>query len=97
MAQKQNEKEALLCTFEECKELQGADGEFCETHNPSRLYKAFQLTTVCRADLENQGFDSKDVTDETMQELANKMGEAIMEEFWIDMDIIAPSLGIKQK
>lgn len=37
MAQKQTKKaeegkEPLVCTFGNCKELQGADGEFCEKH-----------------------------------------------------------------
>ena len=32
MAQKQNEKDALLCTYGDCKELQTEDGEYCEKH-----------------------------------------------------------------
>lgn len=32
MAQTQNEKEALKCVFEDCEELQTADGEYCERH-----------------------------------------------------------------
>ena len=34
MAQHQNEKEALKCTFGDCQELQTEDGEFCEKHYP---------------------------------------------------------------
>lgn len=34
MAQTQNEKEALLCTHGDCKELQTEDGEFCAKHYP---------------------------------------------------------------
>lgn len=41
MAQKQNSKEALRCTYKNCKTLQGEDGEFCEEHRPkSKLEKA---------------------------------------------------------
>lgn len=35
MAQKQNEKEALLCTHGNCKALQVEDGEFCDKHFPT--------------------------------------------------------------
>lgn len=38
MAQKQNEKEALICTKGNCKKLQTEDGEFCENHFPPKLF-----------------------------------------------------------
>ena len=36
MAQKQNHKQALKCVFGSCKELQGADGEYCNKHQPKK-------------------------------------------------------------
>lgn len=60
-------------------------------------FTPFTLTTVCREDLESIGFDTKNIDDETMQELASKMGEAIMAEFWIDLPIIAEHLKIPKK
>lgn len=33
MAQTQNEKDTLLCTYEDCKEIQIEDSEFCKEHN----------------------------------------------------------------
>lgn len=32
MAQTQNEKDALLCVYGDCRELQPEDGEYCEEH-----------------------------------------------------------------
>lgn len=34
MAQRQNKKKSLLCTYKNCKNLQTADGEFCKKHYP---------------------------------------------------------------
>lgn len=62
-----------------------------------RLHRPFPLTSVCRADLEEQGYDISKVDDDTMRELAEKMGEAIMDEFWIDLEIIADNLSIPKK
>ena len=39
MAQIQNEKEVLLCTYKECKRIQSEDGEFCELHYPATIEK----------------------------------------------------------
>lgn len=58
------------------------------------MYKPFPLTSVCREDLQSHGYDVSHVSDETMEELAHKMGEAIMNEFWQDLDIIAEDLSI---
>lgn len=62
-----------------------------------RKFKAFSLTSVCREDLENEGYDTSKVSDSTMEELASKMGEAIMPEFWQDLHIIADDLKIKRR
>lgn len=57
----------------------------------------FPITSVCRADLESAGFDTKNVDDGTMLELASKMANAYCEDgFWIDLDILAEDLGIKK-
>ena len=39
MAQKQNNKKALVCTFGKCKELQTGEGEFCKKHFPIKISK----------------------------------------------------------
>lgn len=61
--------------------------------------KAFEITSVARADLEGVGYDTSKVEDGTMEELASKMAEAYTNEvFWIDLEIIADYLKIpKQK
>lgn len=57
----------------------------------------FPITSVSREDLELQDFDPSNVTDDTMQELAEKMGESYTENsFWIDLEIIATDLKIKK-
>ena len=56
----------------------------------------FKITSVHRDDLEERGFNTQDVSDETMQKLGEKLGNAYVESgsFWIDIDIIAEDLGI---
>ena len=53
--------------------------------------KMFCITSVCRADLEEH-FAQKQIeslTDEDMERIASKMGDAYVENsFWIDLDII---------
>lgn len=60
------------------------------------MYEAFPLTSVCLEDLKGIGYDISNVSRETMEELGSKMGEAIMDEFWIDIEIIADNLKIKR-
>jgi hypothetical protein len=58
----------------------------------------FPIAHVHRHDLEGVGFDVSKVDDGTMQELAEKMGEAYTESvFWIDLPIIAEHLEIPTK
>ena len=58
----------------------------------------FPITSVHRGDLEAAGFDAGAVADATMVELAEKMADAYIENtFWIDLDIIAESLGIPKQ
>lgn len=50
----------------------------------------FEITSVSREDLESRGFDTSNVTDEMMQELASKMADDYCEQlFWDSMTIIA--------
>lgn len=58
------------------------------------LLKPFNLTSVCLEDLQSMGYDILNIDNTTMEELADKMGEAIMTEFWIDIEIIADHLKI---
>jgi len=57
--------------------------------------KPFSITSVCRADLDGQGFDTSKVDDGTMEHLASKMADAYTENvFWIDLEILAENLNI---
>jgi hypothetical protein len=57
----------------------------------------FIITSVCRADLENN-YDTSDISDETMEQLASKMANAYCDSgFWIDLPIIADYLKIPRK
>lgn len=50
----------------------------------------FPITSVSRADLESIGFDTSDVSDETMEHLASKLADDYCEQlFWISLEIIA--------
>ena len=59
----------------------------------------FKVTYVHRDDLATKSFNPAKVTDEQMEELAEKMGEAYTggDGFWIDLDIIADDLSIPRK
>ena len=62
---------------------------------PTKHDGFFPITHVHRDDLENIGYDTSKVDDDTMQELARKMGNAYVENcFWIDLPIIADILDI---
>ena len=57
----------------------------------------FQITCVHRDDLIQAGFDGAAVDDATMERLASKMSDDYVEQlFWIQIGIIAESLGIKK-
>ncbi|MFI3293849.1 MAG: hypothetical protein SNI70_10080 [Rikenellaceae bacterium] len=50
----------------------------------------FAITHLHRDDLASRGFDAEEVDDCTMEEIADKMGNAYQENgYWIDLDIIA--------
>jgi hypothetical protein len=56
---------------------------------------AFPITSVARDDLESQGFDASNVTDEQMAEIADHMQDAYCDDaFWVELDVIADDMGI---
>ena len=63
------------------------------------MNKEFKITSVSREDLECRGFDTTNITDAQMEELARKMCDDYLEQmFWISLDIIAEDImGFKKK
>ena len=63
------------------------------------MSKEFEITAVTREDLESRGFDTTNITDAQMEELARKMCDDYLEQmFWISLDIIAEDIiGIPKK
>lgn len=58
----------------------------------------FDITSVSREDLDDIGFDTSNVDDSTMANLASKLADAYYDNgFWIDLPIIAKHLGIAKK
>ena len=58
----------------------------------------FSIGCLHRDDLEAAGFDASNVDDDTMDRLADKMGDAYVSNgFWIDLPIIAEYLEIPKK
>lgn len=50
----------------------------------------FKISALSREDLESIGFDASDVDDDTMERLADKLGEDYCEQlFWTSLEIIA--------
>ena len=63
-----------------------------------RQQEYFPITSVHRNDLDGLGYDTSEVDDETMTNLASKMADAYCDEdFWIDLPIIADHHDIPQK
>ena len=63
------------------------------------MSKEFEITSISREDLESRGFDTTNITDAQMEELARKMCDDYLEQmFWISLDIIAEDImGIPKK
>lgn len=62
------------------------------------MKKPFKITSICRADLEGVGYDTKDIDDATMEYLASKMADGYVNEyFWGDLKILADNLDIPKK
>ena len=58
----------------------------------------FPITRTCRGDLEGIGYDTEDVDDCTMEQLASKLSNAYTDQvYWIDLPIIADDLDIPKK
>lgn len=59
---------------------------------------SFPITSVTREDLAQKGFDTQDVSDETMERLASKMADDYVGQlFWESLDSIAEYQGIPRK
>ena len=63
------------------------------------MNKGFNITSVSREDLESRGFDTTNITDAQMEELAQRMCNDYLEQmFWISLDTIAEDIiGIPKK
>lgn len=62
------------------------------------LFKPFIITTLSREDLESIGFDTSQIDDNTMLDIARKMADAYCDNgFWIDLPIIAEHFDVPKK
>ena len=62
------------------------------------MKESFVISEVSREDLEEIGFDTSEVSDETMEYLARKLGDDYCEQlFWSSLEIIAEYLEIPKK
>lgn len=78
----------MKCRF--CPE-QAGKGRVC----PECWHEPFNITSVCRADLEEYLSESQiaKFDDEGMEYLARKMADAYCDQgFWIDLEVIAKSI-----
>lgn len=66
-----------------------------------KLYKSFQVSSVCREDLLSQGYDRKQVLaldDSDMQHIADKMGESFCDMgYWEALDVMAEDYKLKKQ
>ena len=56
------------------------------------MTKEFKITSLSRSDLHSIGFDTNTLTDNDMQQIADRMGESYCEGnacFWNDLESIA--------
>ena len=64
----------------------------------SNMKESFVISEVSREDLEEIGFDTSEIPDETMEYLAKKLGDDYCEQlFWSSLKIIAEYLEIPKK
>ena len=62
------------------------------------FHGGFPITSVARGDLESQGFDASNVTDDQMAEIADHMQDAYCDDaFWVELDVIAEDMDIPRK
>ena len=91
---------ALEKSYETMKSKKGVivsiddNGEFLLV--PTPMVDEFVPTTISRQDLISQGFDPSELTDEQMQEIANKMGDLWVgfSDYWEEMDTCAEEFGL---
>lgn len=58
----------------------------------------FPITSIHRDDLEASGFNSSNVDNQTMSNIASRMSEVFVENyFWTTLNIIAEEMGIPRK
>ena len=64
-----------------------------------KMNKEFNITSVTREDLESRGFDTANITDAQMEQLAQRICNDYLEQmFWISLDTIAEDIiGIPKK
>ena len=62
------------------------------------MKESFVISEISRKDLSDLGFDTSEVSDETMERLASKLGNDYCEQlFWTSLDIFAEDMGIPRK
>lgn len=62
------------------------------------MKESFVITEVSREDLEELGYDTSEVPDETMEYLAKKLANDYCEQlFWTSLDITAEYMEIPKK
>lgn len=93
---------ALEKSYETLKSKKGViassddNGEFLLV--PTPIVDEFVPTTISRQDLISQGFDPSKLTDEQMQEFADKMGDLWVgfSDYLVDMDACADEFGLTE-
>lgn len=69
-----------------------------KSNDDDNLLDGYEITAVSRDDLEQRGFDTSKVSDETMRQLAKKMCDDYLNNFyWDSLDAIAEELNIPAK
>lgn len=64
----------------------------------NQTLKQFPITSICREDLDDAGFDVSRIDDATMTEIVSKMANAYLEDgFWIDLPIVAEYCEVPRK
>ena len=94
---------ALQKSYETLKNKKGVivssddNGEFLLV--PTEMVDEFIPTAVSREDLKSEGFDADSMTDEQVQEIADKMGDnwTGYGDYWYIMDDLAIGMGFKKK
>ena len=62
------------------------------------MKETFIVTQVSREDLEAIGYDTSEVSDDTMERLASKLGDDYCEQlFWTSLDIMAEYMEIPKR